>query len=462
MNRLACFLVLLFGCDLKQNLGAFPDGGTDMAGPRPGADLAGPPGVDGATGDAGPRPTAWLTAELVDTGDSPQVAMDSMGNGLVVWRKDSGSASYVMARHYVAGSGWATSVSPHPTDSRVARAPLVTTTPAGDSIVVWTQTISPNPEMTYYSAWTNRYHPGAGWGTAQALANDPAQMTPTSPLVSVDSTGKGVATWTNASAKTIFSAYLPGTGWTTSQPVGTMASGFASLASSATGATFGVVSTFQSVLASSYDGTSWSSDTPLYAGTDTVNVGNVATDANGNAMVVWEESPGPTTSSFRVWACRYVHGSGWETPLPIGADNGAERTPYVAMDAAGNATVTWQLQPPGTLDFAIWGNHYSVATGWDTAVMLNTSAPGAQVVSNNVAMGGGDAMAVWEQVGSGAQSKAWARRYVSGTGWDAGPSLIPRTATGYARVPSVAMDPNGRAIAVWTEDSSTVWAARFQ
>ena len=80
----------------------------------------------------------------------------------------------------------------------------------------------------------------------------------------------------------------------------------------------------------------------------------VAMNADGNAVTVWEQSD---NTSVSVWSKRYTAGTGWGTAALIGTDNaGDAQNPQVAMDASGNAVAVW-FQEDGTRH-NIWSNIY--------------------------------------------------------------------------------------------------------
>jgi hypothetical protein len=107
-----------------------------------------------ATADAEHYPAAFY----------PQVAVDSSGNGIVVWQQwDSSSGRYdIWANHYVAADdSWGTAV-PIGFGYEVADAsyPQVAFDPAGNAIAVWQ---GPGSDG-FAHVWANRYVTGAGWG----------------------------------------------------------------------------------------------------------------------------------------------------------------------------------------------------------------------------------------------------------------------------------------------------------
>jgi hypothetical protein len=184
---------------------------------------------------------------------------------------------------------------------------------------------------------------------------------------------------------------------------------------------------------------------------------DVAMDAAGNALAIWRQHDGTRN---RVWARRYVVGMGWVTAAPIDHDNvlGAS-VPRVRMDSAGNATAIW-LQYVGSY-LRVWANVFTVSSGWQTAVPLETTAG---TNAENPTLGidrAGNATVVWEQT-DGIAASIWASRYAFGRGWNS-PSLLESSAS-RAIHGGLALDALGNAFAVWSQSDGlrdNIWAARF-
>ena len=93
----------------------------------------------------------------------------------------------------------------------------------------------------------------------------------------------------------------------------------------------------------------------------------VAIDPNGNAIAVWGQYDGVRDN---IRANRYVAGVGWMTPVLIETnDTGNAGEVEVAVDAAGNAIAVWE-QFDGAI-YNIWANRYEVGVGWGTAEMIS-------------------------------------------------------------------------------------------
>ncbi len=366
-------------------------------------------GTDGSLG--------WQVATLIETDNagharSPQVAVDSNGNAVAVWRQSDGTRNNIWSNRYVVGTGWGTAQLIETDNAGSAESPQVAVDGSGNAVAVWHQS-----DGSRYNIWSNRYVAGTGWGTAQLIETDNAGGA-YSPQVAVDANGNAVSVWyqSDGSRNNIWANhYLPGFGWGTAQLIETDNAG--------------------------------SADSP-----------QVAVDGSGNAVAVWRQYDG---TRYSVWANRYVAGTGWGTAQLIETDNAGDAWgPQVAVDGSGNAVAVW-YQWDGTR-YNIWSNYYVAGTGWGTAQLIETDNAGGAWNPQVAVDGSGNAVAVWYQ-SDGSRNNIWSDRYVSGTGWGTA-QLIETDNAGSAGSPQVALDASGNAVAVWHQSDGThynLWSNRY-
>src|SRR3990172_4747758 len=181
---------------------------------------------------------------------------------------------------------------------------------------------------------------------------------------------------------------------------------------------------------------------------------DIAFDPAGNAIVVHDNSGGRTV----VRAQRYIAGIGWETPELIDMGSSA-RGPRLAVDSSGNAITAWTQWTP-TSCCNIWASRYVAGIGWGRPEPLEAE-PGDAYLVSVAGNPSGNVIAVWSQ-SDGVYYNTVASRYVPGTGWGA-PELI-ETTSGDVFSTAVAMDPGGNASAVWMQlnwGEISVWANRY-
>lgn len=267
------------------------------------------------------------------------------------------------------------------------------------------------------------------WGVAVALDNSPGPSF--LPDVATDHHGAAVAAWFQRDSSEITgvwaSRYVPGSGWTPSEPVGT--------------------------------------DNAISTGC------RVAMDADGNAFVVWirfAPRPGQYTN---VWAARYKAGSGWGAPVRIGSDAGSTTSaPVLAASPGGDAVVAWIRMDADTSRSTVWSARYRPGTGWCAAERVGPADGGSS--GPEVAIdGSGNAVAVWSQrelspnPGMPGGMRVWSNRCASGGGWG-DPEPIEAEGAYIASSPKVSFDGRGVAVAAWNrvewiDNGFHVWTNRY-
>ncbi len=309
--------------------------------------------------------------------------------------------------------------------------------------------------------------PGIGWGTAESIETDNASIA-FRPQVAVDSQGNAVAVWSQFGQLVPFrnnilaNRFVPGVGWGTAEPIEIGAGNTDSphvavdWQGNAVAVWWRGDSTHSDVRASRFvPGVGWGT-AELLVTMDVFEVfdSQVAMDPAGNAVVVWQQSDDTLSD---IWASRFVPGVGWSTPQLIETDAGFAIHPEVAVDPQGNAVAMWS-QWDGTR-YAPWANRFVPGVGWGMAELLETGDPDDAFNPQVAVDPEGNAIAVWSQ---GDGSSIWANRFVPGVGW--GTAELLEADVGNARDPQIAVDPQGNAVAVWQQwDGSriSIWANRF-
>lgn len=180
----------------------------------------------------------------------------------------------------------------------------------------------------------------------------------------------------------------------------------------------------------------------------------IAIDPSGTAIAVWRNRTGVDG----LWSSHYVPGTGWDTPVRIEANSNGNspRGQQIVVEKNGNAIAIWRLYD-GTRD-NIWWNRYTTGSGWGTAQLLETTD--IDVYNPTIAMdANGNAMAVWVQTDTTLVSEVWASRYTPG-GWGTA-QLLGTDNANEASGPDVAFDRNGNAIAIWIYNDGSIWANRY-
>jgi hypothetical protein len=242
----------------------------------------------------------------------------------------------------------------------------------------------------------------------------------------------------------------------------------------------------------------WKNAEMIDLGWGSTSVPKVVTGGDGNAFAIWQQSDGVRTN---IWACRYVQSFGWELPELVETNDAFPAIdPAIAVDGDGNALAVWVqsdgsfqtmysagytdgvgweaigLVAPGLMEedanlpdlagdgngdfMAVWiqddgirnnvrANRYNVDTGWGTAVLVETNDDGTSMGPSVAMDASGNAVAVWDQY-DGLRYNIYANHYETGSGWGTA-ELLEDIDDGYAESPSVVMDSEGNAIAVWRQ-----------
>ena len=352
--------------------------------------------------------------------DSPQIAADSNGNFIAVWRQAwkvvNGTRYGIYASRYALGTGWDAAAVVYldtSTNDITANAdPQIAVDPTGNAVAVWSVY---DWTWNHTSVRANRYVVGTGWAGVTNLSTEAVQIA-YSPNVAIDATGNALVVWSqdkdashpDYGVRAV--RYAVGTGW-----------GTPALIESAT-----------------------------VAATRSGSVPQIAFDPNGNAIAAWYQYGKPG-----IYANRYAAGTGWGTPEAI-TDPGTpsyDEGVQIAVDKSGNAIAVWNQY--GGVTYA---NRYVVGTGWGTTVIVDPN--GGQDYSGKIAFDqNGNAIAVWGQFSSNS-SNIWANLYTVGTGWGAvsrGGSIVNKTLDGTSE-PQLVIDKNGNATAAWLQ-SGSIYAA---
>ena len=190
----------------------------------------------------------------------------------------------------------------------------------GNAIAVWRKS-----DGTLYNIVADRYVSGLGWQGSEiieSISTGHAYY----PYIAMDTGGNALVVWHQGDSPhndICANRYTAGSGWGTAALIETGEAGDA--------------------------------DYP-----------RIAMDNNGNAMAVWKQSDG---TRYNTLACRYITGSGWQTPEIIETDNSGDvYTPSVSFDDGGNAIAVWTQWIDS--EWSICANRFTEATGWGTAELI--------------------------------------------------------------------------------------------
>jgi hypothetical protein len=347
---------------------------------------------------------SWSTATPIDNGSNdatdPSVAMDPNGNAMTAWMQTDSNRS-IYANHYNAAGTWeGTTVIE--TGTQAAFPPSIAMDSSGNAMAVWRQ----RDDAGHDNIYANHYAFGGTWN-AGATKIDTLDTATINPRVAMDSHGNAMAIWmqkdTSNRQRIYASRYACGSGfclWSSPETI------------------------------NSTDG-------------EATNPKQIAMDPDGNAIAVWEQID--SGAHGNIYANRYTYGGSWNaTTTQIDGLDTYASWPQVAMDANGNAMAVWQqINSSSTTD--IHASHYGAGGQWESAVIIDNESGDAKRA--RIAMDpDGNAMAVWYQNVSG-HNRIFASHYGAGTTWER--PVMLENKSGDAEHPRIVMDANGNAMAVW-------------
>lgn len=295
--------------------------------------------------------------EIEDQGEAAHAGVATLpsGGAVAAWHQWDGLRQSLWANQ-MAGGVWTKRALLETTDSADAVEPDVAADPAGNTVVVWTQT-DDDDENT---VWSSTRAAGAdAWGAPRMLGvagATQATITPT-PRVALDDKGDGLAIWSLR--------------------------------------TDGI----WSIWASRYHVTTDTWDAAVLIETDdrgSASSPSLALDAKGNATATWRQSDGTYT---RVMSNRFVARTAtWTGAVRVDDLNGAVLLPFVSAAGDGHAVIAWG-QSTSAAD--VRASRFDPVTGtWGPSALVDVWASPAN--PPQVAIdAAGNAIAVWTQLFGG-------------------------------------------------------------
>lgn len=266
--------------------------------------------LDGDTSAVGaavrPAGGAWSSAQRISepaaATESPKLAMDALGNAVAVWQRSTGRDSVVQAAVRPAGGDWSDPQNLSAPNEVAFNADVAIR--AGRATALWTvlddrRTAIETSSRTIAGTWSSSERISGPIGNAST------------PLIALDDAGAAVAAWRWSDG-----AYL--------------------VVQAAMRSTQGV----------------WSPPEVLSGAGRSASQPLLAMDANGNALVAWLRFNGSWTAAQVV--SRPAGGS-WTEPRNLSERGGNARRLDLAMNARGDAVVTW-TQTLLTSDADLWSS----------------------------------------------------------------------------------------------------------
>jgi hypothetical protein len=346
----------------------------------------------------------------------PSVAVDSMGNAVVVYN----FGNDIWSNRYDATlNAWGT---PAAIDTRgLEQSAQVTVDKNGIYLAVWSidnDTSSPTRD----GIWQATSSDGIHWSTVSAITHTNAWGA----ALSENADGAAVVAWTE-------SANANGTVWQVSASIRSTSG-------------------------------SWSAPVVMLAGDGNADLNpSAAISGTGNAFVAWEQGDGTTTDQLSVWERSYINGA-WGTAALFESNTaGPAYSSAVAANKAGSAIITY-LQVNGSMQ--LMSRRYTPSSGFAAPLLVAQGSTIDNLYPPSVALDeAGIATSAWNfQLTSGKFNVYTNRSAASDTAWPALPTAMesddiaanddPNSTLGQSTMPLVRSDPAGNVVLVWRKRTS--------
>ncbi|HST26141.1 MAG TPA: PKD domain-containing protein [Gaiellaceae bacterium] len=353
-----------------------------------------------AAGASAPVPPKWLTAHDVSDASAdaitPHIAVDDSGTAIAVWPQVKNSVWTAQAVERPAGGAWSAPQQLSEPASQV-EAPQIAVG-GSTTVAVWLRNNGKNliVQAAERSAKSGSWSPAA----SLSLNGQDALL----PSVAVDSRGDAVVVWASVALSvgwTAQAAYKPAGG-------------------------------------------AWSQAVPLDKPQAAVGTTDVGIDAAGNATCVWSSTTGV---GWRVHAAHGGPNRSWSRDVAISAvDPRTVIAPRVVVEGTGGATAVWS-RTTGRRTSIEMATRRPGTSLWLPVKRLFPTGPGGFLPQIAVD-GRGDGVLLWLTAGQAGDALVTATRRPGGR-WSP-PLPLPSGVVG-ASNPEVALDAQGDAVAVWTQ-----------
>jgi hypothetical protein len=401
--------------------------------------------------------SSWGPTQTVGTNsnwaDNPQIAMDDNGNAIAVWTEAGqtveGLYYYVYACHFSPSSGWG---QPEPIQqifgaNGQARSPQVAMNSNGNAVVVWLQT---NGSAVLIES--NFYAPGLGWGVAKKLGFSDSSANNLN--VAIDEGGNATATLTALVAAHVnLYAYR----YTATSGTWSAWAGLESLNGDVVSSDVAMDKNGNAlVIWSQYDGTynsiysnkysaiasSWGVATLLEPWTNNAATPQLAMEKNGSAVAIWLQVN--SGSAWGIFGSKYTPTGGWaSSPDTINSNTSNTYNPQVAISDQGTILVVCS-QTVGS-NRAIYANTGSMTGPYGASERVGPIASTTGQFRPEVAFDdGGNAIVAWYT----SLNQVYTNTYLSATP-GSGTWGTPTLQTSNGAYPEIAMGGPLEAFILW-------------
>jgi hypothetical protein len=312
----------------------------------------------------------------------------------------------------------------------------------------------------------------APWGVNVRVNHDMGTAEQQVPCIAADPDGNAYAVWEDVRedvAWYIYFSYRPAGGsWSADVKVGdalgTATQRLPSIAVDPNGNAYAVWTDERNGKADIYfsyrpAGGPWGVNVQVNDGSGPTCLGpSIAVDPGGNAYVVWRDD---RNGNHDIYFSYRPAGGSWSTDVKVNDDPGTANQfwPSIAVDTSGNAYAVWgdlRNDPdghcdPGACNEDIYFSYRPAGDSWGPNVQVNDDVGTAWQIAPSIAVDpNGNAYAVWGDERNGNEDIYFSHR-PAGDSWGANSKLNDDAGTAIQGHPAIALDPCGNAYAVWAD-----------
>lgn len=291
-----------------------------------------------------PKGGSWSSPVIISSAigsnlqSYPQIAVDQTGNAVAVWEELNGSNSTVKAATLPFGGTWSSPIAISLPSTNSGQVPQIAINSSGYAVAVWQR-----HNGSYNITQASTFQFGGNWSTPVDVSS--TLIDTYVPQIAVDNSGNAVAVWLNVTDQSIQSACLPyGGSW--SYPINLSATGGSGEPQVAMNPSGYAVATWErfngsyfAIQASTLQfGDSWSTPFDISTSGSDAFQSEVAIDLNGNIVVAWDQVSG---NDILIQAAYLPFEGSWSIPATLSPTGAFSFDPAVAFDASGNAFAVW-------------------------------------------------------------------------------------------------------------------------
>lgn len=380
--------------------------------------------------------------------ESVTLAVDPAGDVIVAWKQRMAGSEAIEVNYKPAGGSWEGPAAVE-FGSAVVETPAVAIDAVGDAVVIWRQEVGGNHVVFAASKAA-----GASWQPPTAISS--SALNAEAPDVAMSASGTAAAVWQSSSGATsvVESNVLPlGGSWTGEEAISAPATVTEPphvVADPATGDFTAIWSRSGTGLvaevASRPAGGGWQAPAQVSTAGLEAHAPVVAVDSAGDAVAAWYRFDGSVGS---VEGAVLAAGGAWASPVRISPVGAEAEAPQVAMSPAGAAQVVWSGWVESTHNYALRTTSLRPNGTWQASNQL--SLEGEEAYGPHVALDhSGHSVVVWNgEVPLGAEIKSSFREITTSL-------LVTRAGSGSGTVTSMpaGIDCGATCTAAFQEEST--------